>query len=512
MRATIGRRLLLTACSLLALVTVVSVAWLGSLGGLKDDLDTATGPTARRLILADSLLASGARMQSAQRGLILTAYAKSPGGGETVRQRAAEIRKALDEITPLLEDDEGRRLAAGIAGAVNNLVTAFNDVERLAAAGDADGASRLSLERSQPLYESIGQAAGRLAEAQRRHFEQARDEAAGTSARAWWLACMLLALAMGMGAVSLWVVRGITAGLDALVSELAQGADQVAGASGQVSSSSQALAQGASQQAATLEETSSSTEEIHSMTRKNAEDSQTAAQLMQESANLVGDANRRLEQMVGSMKEITTSSDKISKIIKVIDEIAFQTNILALNAAVEAARAGEAGMGFAVVADEVRNLAQRCAQAAKDTASLIEESIARSGEGSSRLNEVAESIRSITDNSGRVKTLVEEINLGSQEQARGIEQVARAVSQMEQVTQKTAACAEQGASAGEELSAQSQSLRQAVDKLAEMVGGARRPAPAPRTLLAAPVAVRKSPPKEPARVEFPLDAEDFREF
>ena len=142
------------------------------------------------------------------------------------------------------------------------------------------------------------------------------------------------------------------------------------------------------------------------------------------------------------------SSDKISKIIKTIDEIAFQTNILALNAAVEAARAGEAGMGFAVVADEVRNLAQRCAQAAKDTAGLIEESIAKSNDGKPKLDQVAKAIAAITEDSGKVKTLVDEVSLGSQEQARGLEQISKAIAQMEQVTQKTAASAEERSAAG----------------------------------------------------------------
>ena len=171
------------------------------------------------------------------------------------------------------------------------------------------------------------------------------------------------------------------------------------------------------------------------------------------------------------MSEINSSSEKISKIIKVIDEIAFQTNILALNAAVEAARAGEAGMGFAVVADEVRNLAQRCAQAAKDTARLIEESMAKSQDGMAKLDQVAAAIRSITESAAKVKTLVDEVNLGSQEQARGIEQIAKAIAQMEQVTQKNAANAEESASASEELSGQAETMKAVVGELQALVGG-----------------------------------------
>jgi methyl-accepting chemotaxis protein len=254
------------------------------------------------------------------------------------------------------------------------------------------------------------------------------------------------------------------------------------------------LAQGSSEQAASLEETSASSEQITAMTRKNAENSATAATLMTDVDQRVIEGNRTLGEMVQSMQEITGSSDKISKIIKVIDEIAFQTNILALNAAVEAARAGEAGMGFAVVADEVRSLAQRSAQAAKDTSALIAESIAKSNQGSTRLERVAEVIRAITESTVKVKTLVDEVNLGSQEQARGIEQISKAIAQMDQVTQGTAASAEEGASASQQLSAQAEAMGHAVRKLSRMVGDTSETHVRPPVAVRAPV-ISKSKPK-----------------
>jgi methyl-accepting chemotaxis protein/methyl-accepting chemotaxis protein-1 (serine sensor receptor) len=184
------------------------------------------------------------------------------------------------------------------------------------------------------------------------------------------------------------------------------------------------------------------------------------------------DTNRSLDQLLVAMNGIGESSTKISKIIKVIDEIAFQTNILALNAAVEAARAGEAGMGFAVVADEVRGLAQRAAQAAKDTASLIEESILKSDGGKVNVDRVAQSIRSLTAESQQMKILIDEINLGSQEQAKGIDQISGSISQMETVTQTTAANSEESAAAAEELTAQAQSMQEVVHRLQALVDGA----------------------------------------
>jgi hypothetical protein len=253
--------------------------------------------------------------------------------------------------------------------------------------------------------------------------------------------------------------------LQTTASEIRQSAGEVLQLSRMVATSSQSLSQGATEQAASLEETSASMEEMASMTRKNAENATQATQLVMDVALQVGASNVALGEMVSSMTEIQESSNKVAKIIKTIDEIAFQTNILALNAAVEAARAGEAGMGFAVVADEVRNLAQRSAQAARDTAGLIEESISRSREGTGKVGQVASAIQAITASVEQVKRIVEEVRESSQQQTQGIDQVSQAIAQMERVTQTTAATAEESAAASEQLNAQAEASIAIVAKL-----------------------------------------------
>jgi methyl-accepting chemotaxis protein/methyl-accepting chemotaxis protein-1 (serine sensor receptor) len=232
------------------------------------------------------------------------------------------------------------------------------------------------------------------------------------------------------------------------------------------------LATNAQIQSSSVDEVSASAEQTDSQVKSNAVAAATASQLVTGASEVAEGGKAKIHQMVTAMEGIRASSQDIAKIIKVIDEIAFQTNILALIAAVEAARAGEAGMGFAVVADEVRNLAQRCAQAAKDTAELIEESITKSNDGKTKVDQVAVAIRAITEESSKVKTLVDEVNLGSQEQTRGIEQVAKALTQMERVTQQAAANAEESAAAAEQLTAQASTLMDVVGQLSAMVGGA----------------------------------------
>jgi methyl-accepting chemotaxis protein len=401
-------------------------------------------------------------------------------------QEIQRLKSAFSEDLKAVADaaftEEERELNRKIDPAMQTYYSAWSSVMVLSRGGNKADAYKKFVADVLSHYEAAWAAVKAETEYNQKNGALYAAQAAGTYSRVNWTTWLdMLFSAFVGGGIFFWIVRSLNQTLRQMVVQLKEGAGQVANASSQVASSSQSLAQGASEQAASLEQTSASLEEITSMVRRNAENSQTAAGLVKETERLVKNGNQTLEQMETSMRGINASSDKIAKIIKVIDEIAFQTNILALNAAVEAARAGEAGMGFAVVADEVRNLAQRAAQAAKDTASLIEESIATSKEGSTKLQQVSDVIRAITESATKVKALVDEVQSGSQEQARGIDEITRAVQQMNQLTQTTAASAEESASAGEELSAQTELTQAVVAQLHDLVERHDGHSPQPRT-------------------------------
>jgi methyl-accepting chemotaxis protein len=252
--------------------------------------------------------------------------------------------------------------------------------------------------------------------------------------------------------------------LDQALTQAAESAQQVAGASLQISAGSQSLAQGANEQASSLEEVSSSLEEMSSMTKQNAENALQAKSLAGEAKSNAAGGVGAMGSMAAAINKIKESSDQTAKIVKTIDEIAMQTNLLALNAAVEAARAGEAGRGFAVVAEEVRNLAQRSAQAAKNTADMITESVKNAEQGVRISGEVANSFESIAASSKKVDDLISEIAAASQEQSQGIDQLNNAVAQMDKVTQQNAANSEESASSAEELSSQAEELQSMISQ------------------------------------------------
>jgi methyl-accepting chemotaxis protein len=472
---TIGKKLFgsFGACLLLTLIVGGTAIWL--ISSLGASMNKVANVTARKLYLASEIDGVVSDFLSEERGMLLRTLTKEPAlvaqYNQDFQDSTSEMKRDLDALGPLIETESGRKIFSTIESNFETAVRLHQEFFQLASSGKETEAAAFLKEKVIPNMESMSSQATAEKQLASDLMATGAKEASSKVTLGNWVTTIMLLFALAVGGVIIFVVRQINASLRKAISELSEGAGQVASAAGQISSSSQSLAQGASEQAASLEETSSSSEEINSMARKNAENSQAANVLVVQSQQRFEETNNSLESMITAMGDIKNSSDKVAKIIKVIDEIAFQTNILALNAAVEAARAGEAGMGFAVVADEVRNLAQRCAQAAKDTAALIEESITKSNDGQMKVDQVAAAIRAITEHAAGVKTRVDEVTLGSQEQTRGIEQIAKALTQMEQVTQQSAANAEESAAAAEELTAQASTLMEVVHQLNAMVGG-----------------------------------------
>jgi methyl-accepting chemotaxis protein len=275
-------------------------------------------------------------------------------------------------------------------------------------------------------------------------------------------------LAMILGIL---LTRSIIKPINHIIAGLSEGAGQVASASAQVASASESLAEGASEQSSALEETSASVEELTSMTKQNADNAQQAKAMMANAGKIVENVNQHMGNMAVAITEVIKSSEETGKIIKTIDEIAFQTNLLALNAAVEAARAGEAGAGFAVVADEVRNLAMRAAEAAKNTSTLIENTIKNVKAGHEATKITQEAFKENVEISAKIAGLIDEIAAASSEQAQGISQINKAVAEMDKVTQSQAAMAEESAGASEELNAQAMQMEGYVADLSSIVAG-----------------------------------------
>jgi methyl-accepting chemotaxis protein len=266
--------------------------------------------------------------------------------------------------------------------------------------------------------------------------------------------------------------RSITGAIRVLSGKLHEGAHWADMAAVQMVSASQSLAEGASEQAASLEETSASLEQTASMTRSNAMNAHGSNALMKEISKIVERSNESMLKLKDSMEEISRSSEQTQAIVKTIDEISFQTNLLALNAAVEAARAGEAGAGFAVVADEVRNLAMRAADAARNTADLIEGTVKKVHDGTSVATQAYNEFAGVTASVAKAAGMMDEIAHASEEQARGVDQINKAVSEMDSVTQRNASNAEESASVCEELSARAKLMKQLVADLVSLAGGA----------------------------------------
>jgi len=471
---TLGKQLGVCFCTMIAASAIIGAIGWSYVGQLSQTLDHSITVIGRKIELASSLTANVFTFRLQERGFLLFSYIKAD---EQVRACLDAYDKAMAAslenvrlIGGMPTSERERELLGKVEAGLGEYKTQQLEVRRLIAAGQLSDATEWDRKTLVVAGGKVVAGLHDFNELEHGENVSANQQAMAMKSTAKGVLMAAFCIGLVIGGAAVVATRRAISGLRATTFKLDRAAHEVASAVKQISAVSQSLAQGSSEQAAEIQETSSAGEQISAVARKNSDNMRSAAELVARSEHRFGETGRQLESMVAAMNDISSESDKISRIIKVIDEIAFQTNILALNAAVEAARAGEAGMGFAVVADEVRNLAQRSAQAAKDTATLIEGSILKSSEGKGKVDSVAVSIQEITGETKSVKALVDEVNLASQEQTRGIEGIAKALSQLGKLTETSAAGAQESAAAAEELDAQSQALKEIVTDLTVLVG------------------------------------------
>ncbi len=492
---TISRKIIVTCAILFAAIIVQAAVAVFGFTNIRTGVNNMTTDSVPGIVYSGLLSAEVYHLRSLNMHHILATDKVDMAATEKSNAATmAKLRSYMKSYEPTVKTEAERTDFAKLTALVNEYEEVWQSVQPVSREGKTKEAAALYFKKMEQNTKDMNALLPTMNAKNLANQNATGASVTGTATQSFWL---LIVICLGSSlvgvSVAVFMINGINKSLRQAVEELGETARQITGAATQVESSSQNMAEGSSHQAATIEETSAASSEINSMAQRNTENSRTTADMVTQSQVRFEETNQSLEEMVHAMDGIASSSQKISKIIKVIDEIAFQTNILALNAAVEAARAGEAGMGFAVVADEVRNLAQRCAQAAKDTSELIEDSIQKSQGGKTKVDHVAEAIRTITAESAKMKLLVDEINLGSIEQARGIDQITRSITDIEQITQSSAASAEQSAGAAQQLNAQAHSMEDVVDRLTIMVDGASGARAVSKQKRSAPAA--KSPSK-----------------
>jgi methyl-accepting chemotaxis protein len=469
---TIAKRISLGFTIILLLFAAVAVSSFILLRQVKTQLSLVTNDGIPGLSLAGRLKSNAGEIQLAVLRHIL---ARTP---EQKKVCEAQIEGYTATNSIILEEygrmdnlPEELEILGQLKEARSNYQKNRESILELSRAGKVEEAAEFNLTSLRPAYLAYDQTCDELVAFNVKQcgvYSKSSGNAAYL-ANTIIVGASVFAVVLG-GIIAFITIRNLGKMLSGLANQLDDGSNQVASASSEIASASQSLAEGASEQASSLEETSASLEEMSSMTKRNADSAESAKTLSSETRAAADAGAADMQEMSSAMAEVKAASDNIAKIIKTIDEIAFQTNILALNAAVEAARAGEAGAGFAVVADEVRSLAQRSAQAAKETAEKIENSIQKSHRGAQISEKVTASLAQIVVKARQVDELVGEIAAASKEQAQGIIQVNVAVSQMDKITQSNAASAEESASASEELNAQAAGLKGGVAELSKMVG------------------------------------------
>jgi len=545
-RWTISRRVNTGFIVLVAILLLVGSFSLERIFRVRQDLHAVVDESLPQVIVYGDI-------SSAARGALMGIIQLMDAPPEAIPGLEASINSQRSKVTELLakqdnghlQPEEKRLLEATLLARKAYIVSSDAFVERLrrsremlqtTPAPDARGAAgedRQALftmikESVQPDFDRYMAAVDAMLQ---KSIDRANQEGAdGKAVASSAITVVSVALVVGL-ALAVWLAIAISRSTNHVLRDIAanlqQGSVQTSSAARQVAMASQTLSSAASEQAASVEETSASLEEMTSMIRATSDNAQKAKALALESCSVASQGSQAVVEMATTMQSmnramnaIASSSAEVSKIVKDIDEIAFQTNILALNAAVEAARAGEAGAGFAVVADEVRSLAQRSAAAAKETAIKIDADLASSREGlescrhgMERSARVEEALKRIAEKITSTDDLVGDIANASREQSQGIGQINTAIAQMEKVTQSNASSAEESASAAAELSAQAETLQDLVGRLQRLVGGQNETTPQDYRPHESPRTKAKSEPMARA-IPMPADehSANFRNF
>ncbi len=470
---TISRRIIAGFTTMVLIAVALGLFALWRLTGLAQNIAYLADNTLPSVLL---LREAGNRSRDNLISLLQIDEAGSAERNTQFEQQIATNRARVDELLKnyevLVSDDEDRRLFEEIKRTRNVMTASRGRALELLKDNKVEEARKLQQEVVIPDYERFLKAIDLDVDYNEKLGQGYADAGKASALFSVRLIGVALGLAFVLSALLAWLlIRSTNRALSNITANLDRGAVQTASAARQVSMASQTLASGAGEQASSVEETSTSLEEMSSMIRATAENAEKAKGLAFEARTVAETGSRTMSEMTNAMAAINSSSAEVAKIVKNIDEIAFQTNILALNAAVEAARAGEAGAGFAVVADEVRSLAQRSAAAAKETADKIEVAIANSRKGSQCTAKVEESLTQIAEKVTSTDSLVAEIATAAREQAQGIEQINTAIAQLDKVSQSNSASAEESASAAEELDAQAETLKDQVAKLRQLIGG-----------------------------------------